>query len=94
MLFPPQRPRFVCRLAMTKWLTSFGILNKFAAEGLKSAEADGFCLVGFQDREVGERDIHATGKFRQADAAFGHHAIEIELDGHGLDGEIVLGFEV
>ena len=70
-----------------------GLAFKLAAERFEGAKAHGLGFVGFENGKIGEREVHAPGQLGERDTAVGHHLIEVEADGHGLDGEVVFLFE-
>ena len=53
-------------------------------------------LVGLEDRQVGQGDVHPLGEFGERQARFVEKMIEVNGDRHGfsLDGEVVVGLEV
>ena len=71
---------------------------QLAADGLEGAEAYRLGLAGFQDGEVGRREVDALGQFAERDFALGHHDVEVYDNGHifsfyevlGSDGELLL----
>lgn len=59
-----------------------GLAVQLAADGLEGAEAYRLGLAGFQDGEVGRREVDALGQFAERDFALGHHDVEVYDNGH------------
>lgn len=59
-----------------------GLAVQLAADGLEGAEAYRLGLAGFQDGEVGRREVNALGQFAERDFALGHHDVEVYDNGH------------
>lgn len=80
-------------LLLDKFEQIAGLAFQLAAKGFEGAEADGLGLVGFQNREIGEREVHARGEVGERDAAVGHDLVKVESDRHGSDREVVFLLE-
>ena len=64
------------------------------ADGIEGREADGFCVVVFEDGEVGQGDANAVGELAEGDFAARHHNVKVdEYHGGTSNGKVVFGFD-
>ncbi len=63
-----------------------GLAVERGADGFEGGEADGPGFAGFQDGEVGQRDVDCLGEFGEGHVAAVEDFVEFDGDGHGLDG--------
>ena len=64
------------------------------ADGVEGREADGFCVIVFEDGEVGEGDANAVGELAEGDLAARHHNVKVDKDHGGTsNGKVVFGFD-
>ena len=61
-----------------------GLTIQFATEGFERRKANRASLVGFQNREVRDRDANSLRQFGERQAAFEQHVVEFDVDGHGV----------
>lgn len=54
------------------------------ADGIQGAEAYGFCLSGFQNRQVCLSDANSAREFSEGYLAPGHHHVEIYNYSHNI----------